>query len=788
MGKKGSKKTWYEYYISMHLGFCHGPVDAITGIYVNEKEAWKGELYDNTELDIHLPDLFGGDEREGGVSGKIQVMLGGLTQKLFETFAKRLGLTPDTAPGFRRKATLAFLGRKLNEGFMVAANYPNVPPIWARYRRSSRTLVSPYAVIVNEHGYHDSNPSHIIHESIVDKDFGMGGDVSMLDNASFLRAAETLFNEKFGLSLNWTRQSTIEAFIQEIIDHIQAVFFFHPQTGLGTLRLLRNDYDPNNLIEIGPGDAVLETFRRKLWGETVNEITISWTDPETEETATLTYHDPANIAMQGEVVSENRNYYGIRSAALASFVGARDIVSAATPLATATIRVNRRRWKLVPGDVIRFSWPKYNVERIIMRVMEVDYGKPDDAKMRIVLMEDVWGMGYASFLTPPTTEWKPPEIDPDSEKLASIDSIFMAVPYPLIVQSVGEELASDDHYPEVIIAALVTPKDDQGDFRSYVLNEPDALPDGSEEWISNGEKVLTGKTTLTEAIRPAAESQIIIDMENHLGQTQPVVGGIALLGGNDESEGYARREFVTELVMFLEDLGGNTWRVARGVLDTIPRSWGSGTPIRFIDDDFDSVDTTPEPADTQVRYKLQPRTSRGLRDLNKCAEWRTNRPARPYMPFRPANVTLNGTMFEDLDFTENYNPRDWSIALAWSNRNRKMEDSVFRRWNEGSVVMEDGQTVEIAFWWAEPGSSGPAAERERRIRNLTNTNFVVDVFETGREEYLPMKFVSKRDELESLQGIQQSARLYRKGFGSDWDYFYGGWDEDFNIGEPVVGE
>lgn len=783
MGKKKNRKTWYDFFISMHLGFCHGPVDALTALFIKDRQVWGGAVYGNTTLHIYNENLFGGNEREGGVGGAVHVMLGSETQQIPAALAARLGLTPATAPGFRRKATLALLGNGLGEGFWVGSNYPQVPTVWARFRRSPKSLNAPNAVIVNSFGMHDANPAHIIHECLVNEDFGMGAHPSMVDTDSFVRAAETLAEEKFGLSLLWTQQSTIEAFIQEVLDHIQGLLFFNPRTGLATLKLLRNDYDPDNLPEIGPADAVLDTFRRKLWGETVNEITISWTNPQSEETETLTYHDPANIAMQGEVVSENRHYYGIRSPELASYVGARDIAAAAVPLASASIRVNRRKWTLLPGDVIRFSWPKYNIDRIIMRVMEVDYGRPDSAEIKVNLLEDVFGLPYAQFLTPPRSEWEDPDQDPNGPLYDEIDSIFVAVPYPLVVAAIGSDNISDDRYPEILIAAMVTPRPSQTDFRTFVLLEEEVLPSGATEWVGAGERNTTGYTTLTQEVPPAVESILIMDLENVRGVTRPEVGGLAMLGTGAEGGGWSRREHTTELVMFIEHLGGNAWRVARGVLDTIPRRWPNGTPIRFIDVNFDAIDFSSEVADADVFYKVQPRTSIGLRDVEASPTFITNRPARPYMPFRPANVVVDGSMFEDLDYSENHNPRAWVINTSWSNRNRLLEDSVYRRWDEPSVVMEEGQTVEVCFWWSAPGNAIP---KERRVKGLTGTSYQIDVFETGRDEQIPIKFVSVRDDLESLQGMERNVRLYRKGFGSDWGYFYGGWPKDFNIGEPVV--
>ncbi|MDQ0317729.1 phage tail protein [Amorphus orientalis] len=782
--KKGSTQTWVEYYLSFHLGYCIGPVDELTALFANDREFFRGSA-SGGKIAVDNPNLFGGIDREGGLQGDVYVLTGAEDQTLPPELAARFGLTPETAPGFRGVASLAFLGPTQNDGFKISANYPQVPVIKARFRRGSYTLPAVRPIIVNSYGYWDCNPAHILHEVITNGEWGMGAEPGMLDEASFVRAASTLSDEDFGLSLRWAQQATIESFVQEILDHIQGLLYFSPSSGLLTLKLLRKDYDPNALPELGPEDGVLKTFRRKLWGETVNEVVVSWTNPETEEEETVAFQDLANIAMQGEVVSETRNYHGIRSPELAVKVGNRDIVAAATPLASAEMLLDRRQWAIEPGDMVRINWPAHSIDRILMRVMEVDYGKPDNSQIKVTLVEDVFGTDYAQYISIPETEWTPPDQDPNSPEFIGLDAKFVAIPYPFVSTMVGAENVDDGDFPFIIIAALVTPTREQTDLQSFVLNEPTSDPTGAAGWIGAGEKNTVGMTGIVEGLDREVVSDVLIDMENVRGVSRPQVGRVGhidnTLGGGD---GLYMSEGQEELVLFLADLGNNLWRVARGVFDTIPHRWPAGSTIRFIDDSFDALDPTAEPAWSQVSYKLQPRTSLGLQDINLTPVTSTSRPARPYLPFRPANVRMDGLMFAGPDYSENYNPRDWAMLITWSTRHRKMEDAVYRRWDEGDVTPETGQTTEVCFWAAEPGGY---EELERRVRGLTGSSYSIDIYGTGQVEAFPLKVVSMRSEMESLQGIEENVRLYKKGYGSDWGYFYGGWPNPGAPDDPWLG-
>ena len=62
----------YRYYAGLHLIFCHA-IDKLINIGVGDKIAWSGEVTANQTLQINQPQLFGGDDREGGIVGPVDV-------------------------------------------------------------------------------------------------------------------------------------------------------------------------------------------------------------------------------------------------------------------------------------------------------------------------------------------------------------------------------------------------------------------------------------------------------------------------------------------------------------------------------------------------------------------------------------------------------------------------------------------------------------------------------------------------------------------------------------------
>jgi hypothetical protein len=132
------------------------------------------------------------------------------------------------------------------------------------------------------------------------------------------------------------------------------------------------------LPTIDPSNATLTNFGRKLWGEIVNEISVTWTNPDNEQDETVTVHDLASITTQGGIVSDSRNYYGVRYARSRKRLAARDLRSAGAPLATCDAEVDRTMWFLRPASVVLLDWPEYGLVGLVMRVTSIDYGKPGD--------------------------------------------------------------------------------------------------------------------------------------------------------------------------------------------------------------------------------------------------------------------------------------------------------------------------------------------------------------------------------------------------------------------------
>ena len=102
----GSKKATvgYKYYLGQHLALCHGPVDSCMRIRFDKRVAWTGTSTGG-RIDIDAQNLFGGKKREGGVSGAIDLLMGGPSQAQNDYLQAQLGTD---IPAWRQVVSMVF--------------------------------------------------------------------------------------------------------------------------------------------------------------------------------------------------------------------------------------------------------------------------------------------------------------------------------------------------------------------------------------------------------------------------------------------------------------------------------------------------------------------------------------------------------------------------------------------------------------------------------------------------------------------------------------------------------
>jgi len=101
-GSSKEQTVGYKYYLGCHMVLTHGQIDALYKIVIDSKAAWIGNVASGP-LTISNYELFGGETREGGIAGVVDVLPGSMTQAK-NTYLQ--GIIGDDIPAFRGVASV----------------------------------------------------------------------------------------------------------------------------------------------------------------------------------------------------------------------------------------------------------------------------------------------------------------------------------------------------------------------------------------------------------------------------------------------------------------------------------------------------------------------------------------------------------------------------------------------------------------------------------------------------------------------------------------------------------
>lgn len=729
-GGKGRQEytVGYWYGLGAHLVLCHGPVDAITEIRVGERVAWSGNVTGNTTITIDNPNLFGGEEREGGVQGQVDILMGGPTQGRNAYLQERLGAD---VPAFRGVVSLIL--RRV----WVAAVNPYIKPWSVRAKRVPRQWYPAKAEISG-----DANPAHIIRECLTNGEWGMGYPTSDIDNASFTSAADTLYAEGFGLSLLWNKEETIEDFILSVLRHVDGMLYVHPRTGLFTLKLARDDYDPATLPVFGPSNILkMEEFTRPSWGEITNQVTVVYRDGVTDKDTSVTVQDIAAVQLNGGVVATTVNYPGISRADLANKVAMRELRQLSTPLAKCTFVANRAAASLSIGDVIKLSWPPYGIDQMVMRVARIAYGELANGAVRVECAQDIFGLPQSVYSAPPPTGWT----EPTSLPAPCPHQTLFEVPYWSVVKDfTGESqslLGDIDDLDGLVAACGSRPSSDAFGFK--------ALARVSGSFTDKGFGIFTPTAVLT-AMLPQSADQVSVGLTSGIDLEEVTAGGLAVIDG----------EWLKVVSL---NLATQTVTLERGMLDTVPASHPAGSRIWFVDG-FRHYITPEYVAGETVRVKLLTRTARGTLPEAAATEMSLLLNKRFIRPYCPGNVQINGKRYPTAVAGE--------INVSWATRNRQTQTAYLVLQTEGPITPEAGQTVTVRFY----NENGALVRTESGLTGnsytWTLTQEIADSWLGRVNDSLKVEVEAVRDGHTSWQ--KQVVQFDRAGYGLRYGQYYGG--------------
>jgi hypothetical protein len=651
----GSFIRGWRYFMGVHLVLGHGPWDKLTEIKIGGRVAWSGNNT-GTPFTINEPNLFGGLEREGGVVGEVQVLMG----KASQTPPAFLAALFPNCPAFRGLCSV------LMPSLYYSANNPYPKKIeFAGVRTQVLTTDEPQWYAAKANIDDDMNPAHILRECQTNGQWGNGHSTDRIDDANFTAAADTLYAEGFGLSFYWANPGQMDSFISNVEAHINGRLRVNPETGKFEIKLIRDDYVLADLPVFNESNIVKVTrFQRNSWDGTINELTLIYYDFDKDQKIPVTVQDIGNQQIQGRKITKQIRMEGITRGALGTRVALRELRGISTPLSALEFTCNRSAWGLNLGDAFVWTWPKYGVNSVVYRVSTVDWGTLEDAMVTISAIEDVFALPLSSYLLPPQSAWVPDSTTP----VAPIaERVVEASYWDVFTNLRAADIASLDPDYGFMAAMAVRANGRQMSFDLYTRI-------GVGIFTHTGDGPFCPSCLIASTIDQEVASTWTYSADMDISEV--IVGRYAYI--NDE---------IVELTAI--DTIAKSVTVNRGALDTVPVSHAAGSRIYFSER-WAAFDRTERMATESIDAKLLTVTSSGVLDESAAATLNLVLDNRPQRPYPPGNIKLNGNRYPATTIGD--------IIITWAHRDRLQQTAYIVDQTEGNIGPEASTTYTIRIY------------------------------------------------------------------------------------------
>lgn len=571
----------------------------------------------------------------------------------------------------------------------------------------------------------DMNPAHIIYKVMTNKDWGMGYNPHDLDETSFKKAADTLYNERFGMSLLWDASKTIEDFNSDILDAIDGVIRVNVLSGKFELVLIRDDYNIDDLPILDEDSVVeIKRFERAAWGDSANEIVLTYKD-RMEKDVVLTKQNLAAIEIQRGVISSAQTYKGIHTPHIAEMIASRELKLMSSSVAKVSLKVNRLHYLLQNGDVFILSWEELGIKQMVCRVASIVKGEFDDGTIDIEAVEDVFGVSSSMFTN----------IDDDD-----VYKNQHAPSTPAVVEN-GRVVEASYHdvqtAVEPVMLESVTNLINEGSvFTMTLVEKPSQATIRYDLYSSVAEQpynLVASNVYFTPVFRLAHNVGInftefrINDIKN---QPSKITDDMYLLIG-DECMGITSFDYDEGKVV-----------VKRGILDTLP-AYHSFGDVGYIVSRDSTSDTNSYSVKGSLKYKAVSEGINSMTSISDAIELTANLVGRAA---RPAPV--NSVRINNATYPESIGAKD-TISLKWATRNRKTVTTSNVYWGSGSIEAEEGQTVNVRL-------INPETEKVLFEKTAISTTAIdiTPVTAEGWPKYVQIEIETERNKLTSWQNFK----------------------------------
>ena len=482
------------------------------------------------------------------------------------------------------------------------------------------------------------NPVHVLRELLTDPN---GKDVpeSEIDDATWQAAADTVYAEGLGGCFLWDRKKSVDAFLKEVKNHIDAEVFTHSQTGLWTIKLLRKDYEKDELPVLDQRHVRnITNFSRPLYTELVNKVTTRFKNIYTGVEQSVSLPNYGLYRLQGgKLIERQMNYNGFVDVETVSRVLENDLRKLSQAFISCTLEVTEVAASAFNiADVFVLDWPDLGINEYVMRVSEVVFPQDDKTNVLLKCVQDFYetAPGVAPLGEQPDTD----DTGFIFEARSLARTLFQEAPYYLVRRENRVEVYTSQKGYVIGLGTDISPTNTQ----YQVAFSTQMGFDASETYTTPSHPFNVG-SALTSAAVNLTTTTIPFNLTTVQGTiAQGAVSPGDLITINDE---------IMELVRATH----NSLTVVRGVLDTIPQMHANQALIYFYPA-RPAISEDSYPDGQQVYGKFLSVTDDdevlSLNDAPTTSVVIDGRASRPYLP---GNVQISGT--DD-------------VTISWRHRNR----------------------------------------------------------------------------------------------------------------------
>lgn len=500
----------YKYFLGFQLGICLGPGVRLLKVWFGQEEP--GYVGSTTGGSFTMKDenAFGGETGGGGYDLELTFYPGSGTQTADPYLEEHLPLVP----GWRGLSYLVAHG--------YIGNSTNLQAMSVEIERIPDPLGLGAKAVIGTEG--DVNPANVIYEMLTNNFGALGINPAKLEVASFVNAGNIFFDEDEGISVGFggSTGKIADAFA-DILRQVDATMYDDPIDGMVHLKLLRADYNVEDLPELNDSTITeVASYAINLWGDTKNKVRVTFTDRQRnyKNDAVAVAEDMANIAFQGnEVKPTTSEYPHVKRSAHASRKATRDLAILSTPIANIRLTSLRFDMNLRPGSPVKMAYGEYEIAQLVLRVKSVSLGDLTNNRLVIELTSDKHARTLTIYGVPGPSLFERPVLSAQAITIAKTleapiwfvraqDDVVdveaprvMALPkrpsvtqqaYSLFAKATGEaafeEIDTEVAFPEFGTLHAAYPQSFAYDTATGIelatLDEPDVLAQATAEQIS----------------------------------------------------------------------------------------------------------------------------------------------------------------------------------------------------------------------------------------------------------------------------------------------------------------